>query len=109
MGGRSENEETIAAILRSQSPGHHNPNLLRDLYAILKQPIMEAVLYLIWSANIYSEYDLHCMDDDEVDTVASMLLDPAPFYAEIARQHLHNEQADARRAARGSDDIIQAK
>ena len=79
--------EMVANILRIESPRDHNPNLVRDMRAILGcTDVVDVVLYLIYTARVYSEYNLHLLSNKNIEVIASMLADPTLFYAEIARQ-----------------------
>jgi hypothetical protein len=85
--GTDMTNEMVANILRIESPRDHNPNLVRDMRAILGcTDVVDVVLYLIYTARVYSEYNLHLLSNKNIEVIASMLADPTLFYAEIARQ-----------------------
>jgi hypothetical protein len=85
--GTDVTAEMVADILRVESPRDHNPNLVRDLRAILGcTNVLTVALYLIYTARIYSEYNLHLLSNKDIEVIASMLVDPTPFYDEIDRQ-----------------------
>jgi hypothetical protein len=85
--GTDVTAEMVADILRVESPRDHNPNLVRDLRAILGcSAVLDVALYLIYTARIYSEYNLYQLSNKDIEVIASMLVDPTPFYDEIERQ-----------------------
>ena len=85
--GTDITNEMVANILRIESPRDHNPNLVREMRAILGcTDVVDVVLYLIYTARVYSEYNLHLLSNKNIEVIASMLADPTLFYAEIARQ-----------------------
>lgn len=84
--GTDVTAEMVANILRIESPRDHNPYLVRDLRAILGTDVLNVALYLIYTARIYSEYNLHLLSNKDIEVIASMLVDPTPFYNEIERQ-----------------------
>ena len=85
--GTDVTAEMVADILRVESPRDHNPNLVRDLRAVLGcSAVLDVALYLIYTARIYSEYNLHLLSNRDIDVIASMLVDPAPFYREVESQ-----------------------
>jgi len=61
--------------------------LVRDLRAILRcSKVLDVAMYLIYTARIYSEYDLHLLPNEHIEVIASMLVDPTPFFDELERQ-----------------------
>jgi hypothetical protein len=85
----------VANILRVESPGDHNPNLVKDLRAILGcADVLDVAMYLIYTARVYSEYNLHMLSNKDIEVIASMLVDPTPFYNEIDRQDCQTDDID---------------
>ena len=85
--GTDLTNEMVANILRVESPRDHNPNLVRDLRAVLRcSKVLDVAMYLIYTARIYSEYDLHLLANEHIEVIASMLVDPTPFFNELDRQ-----------------------
>ena len=84
--------EMVADILRVESPRDHNPNLVRDMRLILgRSDVLDVVMYLIYTARVYSEYNLQLLSNEHVEVIASMLVDPTPFYNELDRQEQFDE------------------
>lgn len=93
--GTDVTAEMVANILRVESPRDHNPYLVRDLRAILGvADVLNVTMYLIYTARIYSEYDLHLLNNEHIEDIASMLVDPTPFYSEIDRQDREIDDSD---------------
>jgi hypothetical protein len=85
--GSDVTAELVRDILRTESPRDHNPNLVRDLRLSLGcKNVLDVAMYLIYTARIYSEYNLHLLPNEHIEVIASMLVDPTPFFNELERQ-----------------------